>query len=290
MPNISMVYKPSKLDLSNAQAKKVLQSKPVRLRADQLGVGVEHMFHPENYKRLMRAKRAGKGLTLDMAHGEIAATHASELTGAGFWGDVWRGIKKGDKFVKDSGILSKLLDAGVPAAATYLGQPSAAIPVRAGIKQLTGVGLEPIDGGRLSVADVKSGAMKAFAYAKKGIVSYVSDQGEKFLLSKSDRPDHQEMIRGVLRGIRRKYGVGMAGGSFRLGYATTKNNHDAIFLFLIRELPVIEQASSMQMEPLPMSAITSAYSHALILGIRLNSLLKHVPERVDRLSLTESAL
>jgi hypothetical protein len=78
--------------------------------------------------------------------------------------------------------------------------------------------MEPIDGGRLSVADVKVGAKKAFAYAKrKGIVSDVIDQGEKFLLSKSDRPDHQEMIRGVRKGIRRKYGVGMAGGSFRLG-------------------------------------------------------------------------
>jgi hypothetical protein len=78
--------------------------------------------------------------------------------------------------------------------------------------------MEPIDGGRLSVADIKHGAKKAFTYAKKrGIITDVIDEGEKFLLSKSDRPDHQEMIRGVRKGIRRKYGVGMAGGSFRLG-------------------------------------------------------------------------
>ncbi|GMF14858.1 unnamed protein product [Phytophthora lilii] len=167
----------------------------------------------------MRAKRAGKGLTLDMAHGEIAATHHSGLTGAGFWGDIWRGIKKGARFLKDSGILSKLLDAGVPAAATALGQPGAAIPVRAGIKQLTGVGIdEEIDGGRLSMADVKSDAKRAFAYAKKrGIITDVIDEGEKFLMSKSDKPEHQDMIRSVRKGIRRKYGVGMAGGSFRLG-------------------------------------------------------------------------
>ncbi|GMF13047.1 unnamed protein product [Phytophthora lilii] len=213
------MYKAFKLDLSDAQAKKVLQSKPVRLRADQLGVGFEHMFHPENYKRLMRAKRAGKGLTLDMAHGEIAATYHSVMTRAGFWGDMWRGIKKGARFLKNSGILSRLLDAGVPAAATYLGQPGAAGPVRAGIKQLTGVGMdEEIDGGRLSMADVKSGAKKAYAYAKrKGVVSDIIDEGEKFLLSKSDKPEHQDMIRSVRKGIRRKYGVGMAGGSFRLG-------------------------------------------------------------------------
>ncbi|GMF65233.1 unnamed protein product [Phytophthora lilii] len=149
----------------------------------------------------MRAKRAGKGLTLDMAHGEIAATYHSGLTGAGFWGDIWRGIKRGARFLKDSGILSKLLDAGVPAAATALGQPGAAIPVRAGIKQLTGVGIdEEIDGGRLTMADVREGAKKAFAYAKKrGVVSDIIDEGEKFLLSKSDRPEHQDMIRSIYK-------------------------------------------------------------------------------------------
>jgi hypothetical protein len=213
------MYKSFKLDLSNAQAKKVLGGKTIRLRADQLGSGHEHMFHPENHKRLVRAKRSNKGLTLSMAHGEVAATYHSGMTGSGFWGDVWGGIKKGAKFLKDSGILSKLLDAGVPAAPAALGAPQAGLVVRGGIKQLTGVGVEPIDGGRLRVADVKQGAKKAFAYAKKkGIISDVIDEGEKFLLSKSDRPDHQEMIRGVRRGIRRKYGVGIApSGSFRLG-------------------------------------------------------------------------
>ncbi|GMF47697.1 unnamed protein product [Phytophthora fragariaefolia] len=168
----------------------------------------------------MRAKRASKGLTLAMAHGEVAATYHSVLSGSGFWGNVWSGIKKGAWFLKDSGILSKLLDAGVPAAATALGAPEAGLVVRGGIKQLTGVGMEDsIDGGRLTMSDVKSGAKKAFAYAKKrGIISDVIDEGEKFLLSKSDRPEHQDMIRSVRKGNRRKYGVGIgASGSFRLG-------------------------------------------------------------------------
>ncbi|KAE8979757.1 hypothetical protein PR003_g25204 [Phytophthora rubi] len=173
------------------------------------------MFRPENYKKLVRAKRANKGLTLAMAHGEVAATFHSGLSRSGFWGNVWGGIKKGAKFLKDSGILSKLLDAGIPAAATALGAPEAAPIVRGGIKQLTGVGM---DGGRLSAADIKHGARSAFNYAKKkGIISDVIDQGDKFLITKSDRPEHHEMIRGRRRGIRKKYGVGMAGGSFRLG-------------------------------------------------------------------------
>jgi hypothetical protein len=231
------MYKSYKLDLSPAQAKKVLAGKTIRLRAEQLGNGHEHMFHPENYKKLVRAKKANKGLTLAMAHGEVAATYHSGLTGSGFWGNVWGGIKKGAKFLKDSGILSKLLDAGVPAAAAALGAPQAGLVVRGGIKQLTGVGMEelnartcvsdlrphphrePIDGGRLTMSDIKHGAKKAFTYAKRrGIITDVIDEGEKFLLSKSDRPDHQEMIRGVRKGIRRKYGVGIgASGSFRLG-------------------------------------------------------------------------
>ncbi|GMF27664.1 unnamed protein product [Phytophthora fragariaefolia] len=123
------MYKAFKLDLSPAQAKKVLAGKTIRLRADQLGSGHEHMFHPENYMKIMRAKKANKGLTLTMAHGEVAATYQSGLSSSGFWGNVWSGIKRGARFLKDSGIPSKLLDAGVPAAATALGAPEAGLGV-----------------------------------------------------------------------------------------------------------------------------------------------------------------
>jgi len=212
------MYKEFKLDLTHAQALKVIHGKPIRLRAEQLGEGHSHYLHPANHKKLVKAYENHKGITLDMAHGEVARTYHSGLSGSGFWGDLWGGIKKGANFLKKSGILSKLLDAGVPAAATYLGQPTAAIPVRGAIRSITGVGMtQAVDGGRITMKDVKSGAKKAFNYAKKkGIVSDVIDQGETFLLSKSDKPEHHEMIRSVRRGIRKKYGVGMRGGSFRL--------------------------------------------------------------------------
>ncbi|KAE9340902.1 hypothetical protein PF008_g10891 [Phytophthora fragariae] len=136
------------------------------------------MFRPENYKKLVRAKRANKGLTLAMAHGEVAATFHSGLSRSGSWGNVWGGIKKGAKFLKYSGILSKLLDAGIPAAATALGAPEAAPIVRGGIKQLTGVGM---DGGRLSAADIKHRTRSAFNYAKKkGIISDVITKARSF--------------------------------------------------------------------------------------------------------------
>jgi hypothetical protein len=215
------MYKEFRLDLTHAQAVKVLHGKPIRLTAEQLGKGHAHYLHPENHKKLVRAYQNHKGTTLHMAHGEVLRTHQSGLSGAGFWGDLWKGVKKGAKFIKDSGILSKLLDAGVPAAATYLGQPGAAGPVRGAIRSMTGVGLdqEPIEGGKLTMKDVKSSVKKAYGYAKqKGIVTDAIDQGEKFLLSKSDKPEHHQMIRSVRRGIRKKWGVGMHtdGGSFRL--------------------------------------------------------------------------
>ncbi|GMF68075.1 unnamed protein product [Phytophthora fragariaefolia] len=96
------MYKAFKLDLSPAQAKKVLARKTIRLSADQLDSGHEHMFHPENYKKLMRAKKANKGLTLALAHGEVAATYHSGLSGSGFWGNVWSGIKRGARFLRPS--------------------------------------------------------------------------------------------------------------------------------------------------------------------------------------------
>ncbi|KAJ8577268.1 hypothetical protein ON010_g1936 [Phytophthora cinnamomi] len=155
--------------------------KAIRLRADQIGAGPTYHVHPENYKKLIHAEKSHKGLTLSLAHGEIASTFASALTGSGFWGSVRHGIKKTAGFLKNSGILSKLLDTGIPAAATALGVPEATPIVRGGVKQLTGVGME---GGRLTLSDVKHHVGKAFGYAKrKRIVSDVIDQGEKFLLS-----------------------------------------------------------------------------------------------------------
>jgi hypothetical protein len=221
------MYKEFKLDLSHAQALKVLHGKPVRLRADQLGKGHAHYLHPENPKKLVKAYEANKELTLHMAHGEVLRTYQSNLSGSGFWGNLWRGVKKGFKFAKDSGILSAIANTAVPALATAVGQPELAIPARAGLKALTGVGMEQdTEGGRLTIKDVRKGASKAYGYAKKkGIVSDVVDVGEKYLLSKSENPQHHEMIRSVRKGIRGRFGVGLhpSGGkigpfgSFRLG-------------------------------------------------------------------------
>ncbi|GMF13489.1 unnamed protein product [Phytophthora lilii] len=59
------MYKEFAVVLTHAQAVKVLHGKPVRLSHSQLN------FHPENYKKLVKAYESGKGTTLHMSHGEV---------------------------------------------------------------------------------------------------------------------------------------------------------------------------------------------------------------------------
>lgn len=135
------MYKEFKLDLSHAQATKVLHGKSVRLTAAQLGKGHAHYFHPENHKKLVRAYENHKGTTLHMSHGEVLRTHQSGLSGSGFWGDVWNGIKSGvgklGSFLKDNWrpILSGVMDVGaniIPEAG----------PLRGLVKDVSGLGLK----------------------------------------------------------------------------------------------------------------------------------------------------
>ncbi|GMF33957.1 unnamed protein product [Phytophthora lilii] len=137
------MYKEFAVDLSHAQAVKVIHGKPVRLSHSQLTRGHTHYFHPENYKKLVKAYEAGKGTTLHMSHGEVLRTHQSGLSGSGFWGNLWSGIKKGASaawnFLKTNWkpITSGLLD-GIATAAG----PEAA-PLRGLVKDVSGVGMAP---------------------------------------------------------------------------------------------------------------------------------------------------
>lgn len=133
-----MSYRSFRVDLTKAQGKKVLEGKPVRLGATQLGKGPNHFWHPENYKRLVRAYEHEKGLTIHMSHGEVLRSHQSDLDGAGFWGDIWKGIKKVGSFVAKN--WKPLAGVAMDIGTKYV--PEAA-PMRALIKDATGVGMEP---------------------------------------------------------------------------------------------------------------------------------------------------
>ncbi|GMF15002.1 unnamed protein product [Phytophthora lilii] len=110
-----------------------------------------------------------------------------------FWSKIKLGLSTAFKFVKDSGLLSKGLDAS-----------------------LTGVGLYDSDsdvekeGGRISVADVNKAAKNALLYAKrKGVLTDAVDAGEKYLLSKATKPELENLIKSVRGEVKRRYGVGV---------------------------------------------------------------------------------
>lgn len=135
------MYKAFKVDLTPAQGKKVLEGKPVRLSASQLGKGPSHHFHPENYKKLLKAYNNGKGCTVHMTHGAVLSTHQSGMDGSGFWDSLWRGVKtvgkESWKFLKNNWkpILSGTLDGIATAAGPE------AVPLRGLVKSVSGVGI-----------------------------------------------------------------------------------------------------------------------------------------------------
>lgn len=102
-------YKPAKVNLTEAQAKKIIRQEPVRISAGQIGTGDKViLLHPENHLKLSKAKRAGKGAVLYMSAGEVLATVESDLAGSGIFGDIWKGLKSGYKWVKKNVVDSDL--------------------------------------------------------------------------------------------------------------------------------------------------------------------------------------
>lgn len=95
-----MVYKAAKLDLSDKQIRQMVKGKPVRLGANQIGKGPHTiLLHPENHAKLTKAHNSKKGVNLTIAPGEIRATHESDMSGTGFFSNLWDGIKSVGKQV-----------------------------------------------------------------------------------------------------------------------------------------------------------------------------------------------
>ncbi|EGZ20673.1 hypothetical protein PHYSODRAFT_456701, partial [Phytophthora sojae] len=196
---LTKAFKTGKLSLTSSELK---------------GSGSVIHLHPASFEKALKACKAGRGVRLDITKHEIKKGD-KKAQGGSIFSKVWDTIKKGYKFAKDSGLLSRAVDAAVPALATYAGQPTADVPARAAIKSLTGIGIYDSDsdkeGGRVSRTDVKKAAKNALAYTKrKGVITDAVDAGEKFLLSKATKPEHEDLIRSVRKEVRRRYGVGVA--------------------------------------------------------------------------------
>ncbi|GMF30092.1 unnamed protein product [Phytophthora lilii] len=163
-------------DVPAPKLTKALKTGKLSLTADQLkGSGSVIHLHSTSYEKVIKARKAGRGVRLDITRHEIKKGY-KRAQGGSIWSKIKSGLSSAFKFVKDSGLLSRGLDAAVPALATAFGAPQAGIPARAAFKSLTGVGIYDSDsdvekeGGRISVADVKKGAKRALSYAKRMVV------------------------------------------------------------------------------------------------------------------------
>jgi len=95
-----MVYKQIKINITHDQLKKALNGKPVSFKKEQLGAGTNYLsLHPANVKIVEKASMRGSGCVLNLAPGELMAT-AEDMKGAGFFGDIYKGLKSGYDFVK----------------------------------------------------------------------------------------------------------------------------------------------------------------------------------------------
>jgi hypothetical protein len=208
-------------DIPGPKLTKALKTGKLSLTANQLeGSGSVIHLHPASYEKAVKARKAGRGVRLDITRHEVKKGY-KRAQGGSIWSKIKSGLSSVFKFAKDSGLLSRAADLAVPALATALGAPQGAIPARAAIRSMTGIGIYDSDidsgsdkeGGRLTMTDVKKGAKRALSYAKrKGVLTDVVDSGEKYLLSKATKPEHENLIKSIRGEVRRRYGVGVERG------------------------------------------------------------------------------
>ncbi|GMG16519.1 unnamed protein product [Phytophthora fragariaefolia] len=197
-----------------AKLKRAVKTGILSLTKEQLhGSGATLAVHPETAMKVQKAKRANRGVRLLITPHEIeypmVALSGGGMHGASIWSKIWSGLKSGFKYARDSGILSKLADAAVAPASAYTGNPGAVMAARQGLKSLTGIGIEE-EGGKLTLADVKTAGSKTLVYAKrKGLITDAVDLVEKKLIEKAERPEHVDLIKQVRKGVRAKFGVGV---------------------------------------------------------------------------------
>ncbi|GMF13923.1 unnamed protein product [Phytophthora lilii] len=150
-------------DVPARKLSKGFKTGKLSLTANELkGSGSVIHLHPASYEKVLKARKAGRGVRLEITRHEVKKGY-KKAQGGSVWSKVWGGIKSAFKIAKNSGLLSKAADAAVSALATALGAPQAAIPARAAIRSMTGVGVYDSDsdvekdGGRITVADVRRG-------------------------------------------------------------------------------------------------------------------------------------
>lgn len=152
--------------LTPAQQHKYEKTGKVALTAGQVKDNTHSLtLHPESYKKFQKSKLAGKGVNLSVSPGEVAADLATVshsgagMHGGSLWGwlknKAWPWLKNNWSIIKP--VVSAVADVAIPAAATAFGAPSAGVAARAGLKQLTGVGMgKGSDAAKAKMAHLRS--------------------------------------------------------------------------------------------------------------------------------------
>jgi hypothetical protein len=97
-----MVYKQVKINITKAQLDKALKGKPVQFSASQIGSGDSYLsLHPANVKIVEKAAMKGSGCVVNLAEGELLATH-QDMDGAGIFSDIWKGLKSAYRWTKQN--------------------------------------------------------------------------------------------------------------------------------------------------------------------------------------------
>jgi hypothetical protein len=137
-------------DISPSKLRKALDGNAIRLTNEDLSGDRVMVVHKLNAKAIEKAKKAGKGLTTHFSLGEAAEDMkyheraGGRLHGGSLWGwlknKAFPWVKKNWNLIQP--IVSQVVDAAVPALATYAGQPQLAVPAREAIRQVSGVGMK----------------------------------------------------------------------------------------------------------------------------------------------------
>lgn len=139
-------YKIVKIDITESQLKAAIEGKRIKISPSQFtSNGKEIALHPLQAVKVVKAMTSKKPVFIHLSDGELAETYRNMIMkGGSFFGNVWKGLKSVFKVLKDSGAASTLADMAVAPIAAYTGNPALVGAARAGLKQLTGVGIKRV--------------------------------------------------------------------------------------------------------------------------------------------------
>lgn len=139
------MYKQVELELTPVQIKKAIKGQPIQLSAGAIASNKHKIYvHPENYKKIMKAKKNKTGCRLNICKGAIEHD-VKTMKGGSLWDSIKEGASKVWNWLKDSGVATAAADALQQTAAPIVGDKFAQLG-RNIVKGTVGVGIAPKKG------------------------------------------------------------------------------------------------------------------------------------------------